>query len=472
MSASVKGGTGRSVIIHNARLIDSGTDERGALLVRDGLIAGICLGEDGPDSLFHMSDESPDLFDARGLVLMPSFIDMHAHFRDPGHTTKEDLVSASRAAAAGGYGTVVLMPNTNPVISDAESALAVRERVQSAGLIDAFQSVSLTRGFDGTDTSALENLDPASVPVATEDGKEVSSAAVMLKAMELCARQGVLVSCHCEDPDLAVAARPFREQALSVAGGDPACRRDLAARFTSLSGSADFEPVRANLAQAGRLLRLAENTMTERNLALAAAAACRVHIAHISTREALDAVRRYRAERPNGVSCEVTPHHLALNDLVPGIVNPPLRSEADRLALVDALADGTIDAIATDHAPHTAADKAAGAPGFSGIQTAFSLCHTVLVKNGRISLQRLSALMSGRPAELLALARGRLRVGFAADLVLVDPVLAWKVNAADSSAWYSRSRNSPVDGETLHGRVVHTWKAGRTVWSLQQGFTV
>ena len=468
----------RDLIVYNARIVDRDLDSRGAVLVRDGKISAVYLGEEGGGVLSSRHDigtgKGPELIDAAGSVLMPAFVDLHAHFRDPGYTHKETLETGSLAAVAGGYGTVVLMANTNPVVSDAAAAAEVCARAGKIGLVDVFQAVSLTRGFDGKDTSGLETVDASLVPLVTEDGREVSSSAVMLQAMEVCAHRGLLVSCHCEDPELAGLAGTFREAAMQLArsgslnaGNMPADhleKLDLSARFSSISASADFEPVHANLSSAERLLRLAENIMTGRNLALAAAAACRIHIAHVRTRGADESVSIAKASRPGFVSCEVTPHHLALTDLVPAIVNPPLRSEADRLALISALVDGTIDAIATDHAPHTAADKAAGAPGFSGLETAFALCHTTLVKTEKISLSRLSALMSANPASLLSLRKGLIRTGYDADFVLVDPERKWTVNPFGRRKWYSLGTNTPISGSILTGMVLSGYKYGRKVF--------
>lgn len=441
----------------NARLVDRDMDSSGAIFVRDGTIervfAGTLPSADYDAELKRLrADPSVETVDARGAVLMPAFVDLHAHFRDPGFTQKEDVVTGSRAACAGGYGTVVLMANTNPVISTSEAALAVNARVKAAGLVDAFQAVSLTRNFDGQDTIELAAIDAKRVPVATEDGREVASASVMLDAMRRSVASGVVVSCHCEDPELARSAKPFRDAAL------------IAAREGRKSDE------RESLAEAERLLRLAEDTMTARNLSLARAARCRVHIAHVSTEGAIVAVREAKALARDGsfaVTCEATPHHLALTDAVPEIVNPPLRGEADREALVAGILDGTVDAIATDHAPHTAVDKAAGAPGFSGIQIAFATVNTALAKTGRIGLKKLSALMSANPASILGLKRGLLRSGYDADLVLVDPHATFVVDP-ESADWHSRGKNTPLAGKALEGVVLATFKRGRTVYTRDQ----
>lgn len=455
-------GSRKAILFDNARLIDRDVDSLGALLARDGKIERTFIASDSAALTALRADSAVETVDARGAALMPAFVDLHAHFRDPGFTQKEDVSTASRAACAGGYGTVVLMANTNPVISTQDEALDVVSRVRAEGLIDAFQAVSLTKSFDGKDVSALRTLDRALVPVASEDGREVSSAAVMLRAMEACTRSNVIVSCHCEDPELALAAKPHRLAALEAARASGLPSGRLASPGKAPSGE-----VARELLAAGRLLALAEDTMTERNLRLARAAGCRVHIAHVSTRASLDAVRRAKADSRAtdgfSVTCEATPHHLALTDALPEIVNPPLRSDQDREALIAGILDGTVDAIATDHAPHTADDKASGAPGFSGIEIAFATVNTALAKTGRVDLKKISALMAAAPASILGLMRGLLRAGYDADLVLVDPDATFVVDPA-SGEWHSRGKNTPLAGTTLSGVVRATYKRGVKVY--------
>jgi dihydroorotase len=462
---------GKSLIVVNARLVDRDMDCPGALLVKEGKIAALWLGSLNPDASqglshpFGSQGEGLECIDAQGKVLMPAFVDLHAHFRDPGYTKKESLETACKAASAGGYGTVVLMANTQPVISDQEAALEVRARGAELGMVDLFQSVSLTRSFDGADTSGLDKLDSALVPLATEDGKDVASASVMLEGMKKCAARKVIVSCHCEDPALALLAKPLRDRALKA---DPRVSGLGLARDGTGSYSTISPEARSALEETESILGIAENTMTVRNLFLAREAGCRVHIAHVSTAYALEAVRVAKRECPQalGVTCEVTPHHLALSNTTPAIVNPPLRSEKDRLSLIAGCVDGTVDAIATDHAPHTNEDKAAGAPGFSGIQIAFPLCNTVLVKGNYLCLSKLSALMSANPASILGLDRGLLRPGWDADLVLVDPDETLRVSPDDPAFWQSRSVNTPFGGATLQGKIVATWKSGNKTFPL------
>ncbi|ULQ60927.1 dihydroorotase [Brucepastera parasyntrophica] len=461
-------------LVYNARLIDRDIDTPGALLIQDGMISEVYTGinDIASENVREFAENigSPGLIDAQGLVIMPSFIDMHVHLRDPGHTRKEDIESASKAAAGGGYGTVVAMANTEPVISGMTAAQEVNDRARKIGFIDVFQAVSVTGNFDGADTSALATIDPSIVPVVSEDGHEVASAAVMLDAMEKCADTGAIISCHCEDPDLAREAKTFRTAALKT-GNKYFADQNPFAEPGPQSGAAEL---RLHLAGAGRLLRLAEDSMTARNLLLAAEAGCRVHIAHVSTAGSLDEVRQAKRiaakagdSRSAKITCEVTPHHIALTDTTAAIVNPPLRTEVDREALIAGIMDGTVDVIATDHAPHTSADKALGTPGFSGIQTSFSVCNTVLVKSGKISLSELSGLMSANPAVILALPCGLLKSGYTADIVLLDPDAEWTVRTDDPAHWFSKGTNTPFAGKVLSGRVISTWKRGKKVYELQ-----
>lgn len=435
----------QKTLIYNARLIDEGMDrENSALLIADGKIERILTNEEAAPI---MQAAGTDLFDAHGLVVMPAFIDMHAHFRDPGLTQKEDVESGSRAAVAGGFGTLVLMPNTNPVISSQDAAIANNRRGAQIGLADLIQSVSITRDFGGTDISHLNELDKKIVPLITEDGHEVQDSAVMYEAMTIAARKGIIVSCHCEDPFLAAAARPLRKTALEeLSKGN----REEAARL---------------LARADELLRLAEDTATDRNIRLAAAAGCHLHLCHVSTAHCLEsAVRAKKAGQK--LSLEVTPHHIGLTgSTMPdifNIVNPPLRAEDDRQALIAALKSGDADAISTDHAPHTMQDKKSGSPGFSGLETAFAVCHTNLVLGGVMDLRTLSARMSASPARLLSLGdRGFLKAGYRADLAVVDTGRIWTVRG---EAFCSKGKFSPWENRELTGKVTASFHSGRKVY--------
>lgn len=451
---------GHVQVFFNAHLLDERLDTSGALLAMDGKIHSVFVDPQAKETALQVAADlvgstvvgnlvgsapaetshEPQCIDCQGLVLTPSFIDLHAHFREPGLTHKEDLESASRAAAAGGFGTAVLMANTNPIISTEAAALEINQNVRKLGYIDAYQVVSITRDFDGSATQELLDLTKESVPIISEDGKDVESSSVMLEAMKIAAAKNLTVSCHCEDSSLAIEAKKHRD---------------------AYRGSGDANELKAT----ERLLALAENIMTDRNIALAEEAGCHVHIAHISTAQALDAVRRAKKRATTCISCEVTPHHLALNDSVPAIVNPPLRPESDRLALIQGILDGTIDAIATDHAPHTASEKADGAPGFTGIQTAFAVCNTALVRTKIISLSRLSSLMAANPARILEIKKGLLEQGYAADLVLLDPAAPNTAEPQNAERWYSKSTNTAPYSQQLYGEIVRVFKAGKELFN-------
>ncbi len=433
------------LLIHNARLVDCEQDVKdGAMLIRGGKIEGM-LTKAAAKKL--MQDESVGVYDAHGCVVMPSFIDMHAHFRDPGLTQKEDIESGSRAAAAGGFGTVVLMPNTNPVVSSLKMAEENDIKAKNIGLCQVIQSVSITKDFDGKTVSHIDGLKAKTVPIITEDGHEVMDSAVMLEAMKKAAKKNLIVSCHCEDPFLAEAARPLRKQALD------ALAQGKKAKAASLLHEADV------------LLALAEDSATFRNIRLAEEAGCHLHLCHVSTGQCIAEVRRAKASGL-AVTCEITPHHIGLSgdkdQNVFHIVNPPLRSEADRVCLIQALLDGTADVIATDHAPHTEQDKASGSPGFSGLETAFAVCNTVLVRENGMSLSQLSHIMSERPAHLLGLDdRGSLTSGNRADLVVVDPDEEWVVHGQEFA---SKGKYTPLEGKKLTGSIVATFFNGAMVF--------
>ena len=382
---------------------DSVQDGRVDILIRDGVITAVGRG---------LSSDGVAAVEAGGLTCLPAFCDLHAHFRDPGVTHKEDLASGSHAAVHGGYTAVNLMPNTKPVISSRLQVQDVLDRAAAIGLVDVHQCASITRDMDGKTVSHLELLGTA-VRIVTEDGHDVMDARVMLQAMTAAARLGLTVMCHCED--------------------------------MNLSGT-DY--------------RLAEDLMTHRNIELARAAGCRLHIAHISTEGSMRAVIAAK-ERGQAVTCEVTPHHLALTSATSYRVNPPLRTQQDVDFLIRAVEQGWVDAIATDHAPHTADDKAAGAPGMVGLETAFGVCYTTLVRPGHVTLARLTELMSKNPASILGLNKGCIAPGYDGDLVLVDLHTPWTV---DATAFASKGRNTPFEGRTLVGRVIITIKAGRIVY--------
>ncbi|MCI9405988.1 MAG: dihydroorotase [Oscillospiraceae bacterium] len=389
------------LFIKNAFLTEESWADFADVLVKDGKIAAIghnlpCAGE---------------VIDAGSLTLLPAFVDLHCHFRDPGYTYKENMESGCRAAAKGGYTAVNLMANTNPVCSDMETVRYVRQKAEQIGLAEVHQCVSVTKDFDGRTVEHLKELDDT-VRLISEDGKGVMSNLIMARAMEIAKEKGLIVLSHAEDMELS---------------------------------STDY--------------RLAENIATVQHIHLSQYLGARLHMCHVSTKEAMEEIiRAKRAGAP--VTCEVAPHHLWFCD-TDYRVNPPIRTREDREFLIQAIQNGFVDAIATDHAPHTQEDKRNGAPGMVGLETAFSVCYTRLVKERGLPLTLLSRLLSAAPARILGLNKGRLLPGYDADFALVDEKREWKVQAANFA---SKGKNSPFDGIWLQGKVVRTIKAGKTTW--------
>ena len=477
----------KATLIFNARLLDESMDTPGALLIIDNdiravfqgyftsqetasVLAHSVLAEDGREQ-----DCKLELYDARGLTVTPAFIDMHVHMRYPGQTQKEDLQSGLHAAAAGGYGTVVAMPNTKPVVSSMEQALQIESEAAAIGLTNLFQVVSISKDFEGKDTSHLDELDRHYIPVISEDGRDVISSSVMLEGMKKAAEKGLIVSCHCEDLALSEQAKPFRQNALHImkAIGLNAWGSSEENYNPDDVEQAAIEQIDLNLTKANELLRLAEDTATARNILLAKQAGCHIHIAHASTKNVLEQIYNAKYDKANDdslpdgfvITAEATPHHLALvgteEPLIRALVNPPLRADEDRELLIECLRDGTIDVISTDHAPHTMEDKEAGSPGFTGLETAYAICNTVLVKQNNFAPQKLSQLMSANPARILGLTKGLLKTGYSADLTLVDPDEDWIV---DSRMFCSKGKATPFEGHELTGKVKGLFLNGRKVF--------
>ncbi|WP_294527239.1 dihydroorotase family protein [uncultured Allofournierella sp.] len=388
------------MLIKNAKLSD-GTQVD--VLIRNGKIAGL---------MQDMPAHGEEVIDAAGRTLLPGFIDLHCHWRTPGFEYKEDIATGSAAAAAGGYTFVNLMPNTKPVCSSAAQAHAVMDEAERLGICGANQTISITENFDGHTLDHLKSL-PEDLRFITEDGKGVQNNQVMAKAFAICAQRDLVLMSHAEDMEIS---------------------------------KWDY--------------RLAENIETVRNLHLSEYYGTRLHMCHVSTKEAVAAIGDAK-RRGVPVTCEVTPHHLWFAD-TDYRVNPPIRQAEDVEALVDAIRTGVVDAIATDHAPHSAEDKANGAAGMIGLETAFGVCYTKLCREKGLDLYYLEALMSRFPAAILGLAgKGAIQVGMDADLTLVELDTPYVVDAA---AMHSKSHNTPFDGVTLYGRVDLTIRGGRVTY--------
>ncbi|CAN5652707.1 dihydroorotase [soil metagenome] len=418
-------------LIRGGRVVDpaSGRDEVADVLIRSGRIEKIGRELDG---------EAAEVIDASGAVVAPGLVDLHTHVREPGREDEETIATASAAAAAGGYTAITAMPNTDPV---ADSA-AVTEKVwalgRAAGLVRVVPAGAISKGLAGermADIGAMATS-IAAVPLFTDDGRGVQSSLFARRAMEYIAGFGAVYAEHCEDDALAAGGQMHegrRSQALGLRGIPAA----------------------------------AEELMAARDIALCRLTGCRLHLLHVSAAGTVDIVRRAKEEGLS-VTAEVTPHHFTLTDEALATydplmkVNPPLRGEEDRAALVAGLADGTIDAIATDHAPHALEEKdrefELAPPGMLGLETALALTITELVRPGHISLSRAVECLASTPARILGLSdHGRLMEGMEANVVVFDPGERWIV---DPTRLHSLAANTPFAGCELTGRVRHVFFGG------------
>ncbi|WBW98906.1 dihydroorotase [Oceanirhabdus sp. W0125-5] len=349
-------------------------------------------------------------------VLMPAFIDLHAHFREPGYTYKEDIESGSEAAAKGGYTHVTLMANTNPVCDNMEVLNIINNRNKEIGLIDINQCIAGTSGLMGDDYSHLEGLDSEKVKCISDDGKGVMNDKVMRSILNICNKKEWIFMSHAED------------------------------------SSADN-------------MRDAENNMTERDVQIAKEVDGRLHMCHVSTREAIDVIRSGKKNGVN-VTCEVTPHHIMNPEGISDYrVNPPIRENQDVMEIIKGINDGTVDAIATDHAPHTLEDKKNGAPGISGIEFAFPICYSELVKSGKVTLNKLSELMSSNPAKILNLKKGKIKEGYDGDIAIVN---LKKTQLIKEENIVSRGKNTPLLGREFYGVIEATIKNGEFIYRREK----
>jgi dihydroorotase len=427
------------LLVKGGRVVDPsrGLDETADVLLADGLVADV-----GP----RLPARGAEVFDAAGLVVCPGFIDLHVHLREPGREDKETIATGTRAAAAGGFTAVCAMPNTDPVNDTAGITRSILERARVGGAVRVFPIGAITRGSRGEELAEYGDLREAGCVALSDDGRPVASARMMRRALEYARAFDLPVIDHCEDPTLSQGASMNEGPVATLLGlrGAPA---------------------------------VSEAMVVERDVMLAGLTEGRVHIAHLSAAASVDAVRRGKA-RGVRVTAEATPHHLLLTDEVvresgydtAAKMNPPLRSEADRQAVIEGLRDGTIDCIATDHAPHTVDDKKVefdqAAFGIVGLETAVSLCLDRLVRAGLLTLPELVARLSTHPARVLSLPGGTLAPATPGDLTLLD--LDRRVSV-DPARFESKGRNTPFGGWTLRGAPVATIVAGRVAWSRPRG---
>jgi dihydroorotase len=420
------------IVIKNGRVIDpaSHTDRVADVLIVDGRIAGVAP---------NLSSPHAEVFDAGGMIVAPGFIDIHVHLREPGFEHAETIESGSRAAAAGGFTSICSMPNTKPVNDSPMVTSYIVERGRSQAVVNVFPIGAITKGSAGEELAAIGAMKAAGAVAISDDGLPVMNARVMRRAMEFARSYDLPVIQHCEDLNLS-GGGDMHEGAQSVRWG--------------LRG----------------IPAASEDAMVARDLLLAELTGARYHVAHVSTRNAVamvDHARRHGLE----VTCEATPHHFTLadEDMAPYDSNykmkPPLRSAADRAAVVEGLAAGAISAIATDHAPHPGSEKMQEFErcpfGIIGLETAVALALEELVHPGKITLDRMVELFTTGPDSVLRLGRGTLAPGAPGDVTVFSTELSWTYDVNQS---FSRSRNSPFHGRTFRGGPVATVVNGEFAW--------
>jgi dihydroorotase len=427
----------RLLLIKNGRLLDpaSKTDAR-----HDVLLHGPRVVRVGPD----LTSSDAEIFDATDMIVAPGFIDLHCHLREPGQEMSETIETGTRSAARGGFTAVCCMPNTQPVNDNASLTRSIVDRAAATGAVRVWPIGAASVGSKGEALAEIAAMKDAGIVAVSDDGKPVATARLMRQVMDYCNSLDLPVIDHCEDPSL-FAGGVMREGPRSIRLG--------------LKGI----PAESESICAGRDVELAILTRS------------RLHIAHMSTTGALEYVRHAKKQGMR-VTCEVTPHHFTLSDEDVRYdtnykMNPPLASRADRAALIAGLADGTVDAIATDHAPHHPASKDVEfdrAPfGIVGFETALALTLGELVHTGKISLPRLVELFTTGPARVLGIEQ-KIAVGGAADITIFSPDLAWTYHASESP---SKSRNTPFNGRTFRGAPIATIVAGQIVYRRELGAT-
>ena len=424
------------IVIQNGHVLNpaAGTDE-----VLDVRLEGDRVIKMGKNLQAADGDER---IDASGCYVFPGFIDLHVHLRDPGLTYKEDIATGSAAAARGGYTSIVAMPNTSPVADSPEVIRYVHDKAAQVGLVNVYQVGAVTKGMEGKELSDLRGMIDAGIRAISEDGKSVMNSNLYRDAMKIAAKNDLVVLAHCEDINL-------------VNGG--VINMGEKSRQLGVPG----------------ISNAVENIIAARDIMLAEETGARLHLCHCSTKESVELVRDAKAKGIR-VSAEVCPHHFTLSDadIVAGDsnykMNPPLRAPEDVEALKKGLSEGIMEAISTDHAPHSAEEKArdlAHAPfGIVGMETAASLTYTELVLGGYLTPMQMAEKMSANPARILGIDRGDISPGHIADLVIFDPEASYEIHGADFAG---KSANMPYEGRPVRGRVVTTICGGKVTWQYE-----
>jgi dihydroorotase len=422
------------LLIKNGRVIDpvNRLDQISDILVEEGRISKVSK---------DIRANGASVIDASGKMVIPGLVDMHAHLREPGREDKETIASGTRAAAKGGITSVLAMPNTFPAIDSAENLLLLKSILQKDAQVNVYTAGAITRGRKGAELTDILRLKKEGVLAISDDGASVEREDVMLEALKKAKEAALLVICHCEDKTLSahgVVNLGFTSTRMGLKG---------------ISRESEYKRVE-------RDLKLAEKTGTP------------IHIAHVSCKESVEIIAKFK-KKGLKVSAETCPHYFALTEEAvlnydPNKkMNPPLRSKEDALAIKEGLKDGTIDAIASDHAPHTENEKEIEFEraefGVIGLETLLSVCITELLLPGLLDWTGLVEKISLRPAEILGIDRGKLTVGSPADITILDPSKEWEVQ---KDALVSKSKNSPFLGRTLKGLVEYTICDGKIVYKL------
>ncbi len=418
-----------SILIKGGRVVDpaNGFDSVADVLIDKGVISAI--GQDIP------AREEYEIINAEGHLVVPGLVDMHCHLREPGFEYKEDIANGTKSALGGGFTSVACMPNTNPTADNPDTIKYILDKAEQAEAANVFPIGSVTKGLGGKEMTDVEALKSAGAVAISDDGKPVEDSAMMLSAMRKAYQAGVMVISHCEE--------------MSLGKGDM--------NEGALAESLGYEGISP----------VAEEIMVARDAILSAQYKLPIHIAHISTRRSVEAIRNAK-KKGAPITCETCPHYFSLTEdavRVSGAnakMNPPLRTNTDVMAIIEGLADGTIDAIATDHAPHSAEEKSADfakAPnGIIGFETAFALGYTYLVDKGHLTISELVEKMSVNPARILGIDKGSIGVGDIADIAIFDISKSYRVVAEDMLA---KSKNTPYDGFDLTGRLLYSIVGGR-----------
>ncbi len=419
-----------NTLIKNGTVIQNGETKKINIFVEDGMVVSTQASNDA---------EAEHIIDAEGLYVLPGLVDAHCHLRDPGFEYKEDIISGTKSAAKGGFTSIACMPNTKPVVDNVAVVRYIIEKSQKEGCVNVYPIGSITKGLEGIEISEMGIMREAGIVAVSDDGKPVMNGDVMKKALIYAGQFNLPVISHCED--------------LSLTDGG-----SMNEGFTSTMLGLRGIPTSSEDVMVAREILLSEYTNVP------------VHIAHVSTKVSVDLVRQAK-KRGVKVTAETCPHYITLtenacqNYNTNAKMNPPLRSQEDLESVIEGLLDGTIDIIATDHAPHHFDEKNVefekAANGIVGFETALALSYTQLVDKGHLSLQQMLEKLTVNPAKMLRIDKGTIESGKAADIILVDFDNEYKV---DVSKFASKSKNSPFDGFKVKGRVISTMVGGKIVY--------